>query len=88
MDDPITTIFYLDPFVVVCTAAITFNTMKGILSGTPVCKGLMFGTKLVCIMTSPSMYAMITSMIWPVDFYISTMIWEIIYLSLVGILFT
>jgi hypothetical protein len=38
-------------------------------------------------MTIPSMYVMITSMTWPLDFYVSTGIWEIIAFPLIRILF-
>ena len=42
---------------------------------------------LICIMTIPSLYVMYTSMTWPVDFYVSTVIWEIVSFPLMGILF-
>jgi hypothetical protein len=87
MNDPIMNLFYLYPFVIACAAAIIFDIVKGCLEGTPVKKGLMFGVMLICIMTIPSLFVMYTSMMWPVDFYISTLIWELISFPLMGILF-
>jgi hypothetical protein len=87
MNDPVMTLFYLYPFVIACTAVIIFDIVKGCLDGTMVRKGLMFGAMLICIMTIPSLYVMFTSMTWPVDFYVSTLIWEIISFPLMGILF-
>jgi hypothetical protein len=87
MDDPVMALFYLYPFVIACAAAIIFDIVKGCLDGTTVRKGLVFGGMLICIMTIPSLFVMYTSMTWPVDFYVSTLIWEIISFPLMGILF-
>jgi hypothetical protein len=87
MNDPVMNLFYLYPFVIACAAALIFDIVKGCLDGTWVRKGLMFGAMLICIMTIPSLYVMYTSMTWPVDFYVSTLIWEIISYPLMGILF-
>jgi len=87
MDDPVMTLFYLYPFVVAFAAAGVFDCVKGCLKGDSVQKGLQFGGLLLLIMTVPSLYVMVTSMTWPLDFYISTGIWEIISFPLMGILF-
>jgi hypothetical protein len=87
INDPIMTLFYLYPFVISIAAAIIFDNIKGCLGGTQTKKGLMFGAMLICIMTIPSLYVMYTSMSWPVDFYVSTAIWEIVSYPLMGILF-
>ncbi len=87
MNDPIMNLFYLYPFVVAFAAATVFDLVKGCLNGTQTRKGLMFGGILICIMTIPSLYVMYTSMTWPVDFYISTGIWELIAFPVMGILF-
>jgi hypothetical protein len=87
MNDPIMTLFYLYPFVVAFATATVFDLVKGCLNGTQTRKGLIFGTMLVCIMTIPSLYVMYTSLAWPVDFYISTGIWEIVSFPLMGILY-
>jgi hypothetical protein len=87
MNDPIMTLFYFYPFVIAFAAAVVFDIVKGCLDGTPSRKGLMFGAMLICIMTIPSLYVMVTSMTWPVDFYVSTGIWEIVSFPLMGILF-
>jgi hypothetical protein len=87
MNDPVMNLFYLYPFVIACAAAIIFDIVKGCLDGTQVRKGLMFGAMLICIMTIPSLYVMYTSMTWPVDFYVSTLLFEIVSFPLMGILF-
>ncbi len=87
MDDPIMTLFYLYPFVIAFAAAILFDCVRDCLKGDQMTKGLMFGGLLLIIMTVPSLYVMITSMTWPLDFYISTGIWEVISFPLMGVLF-
>jgi hypothetical protein len=87
-DDPVMILFFFYPFVVAFAAAILFDTVRNCLSGTPPEKGLMFGALLLIIITIPSLYVMITSMTWPIDFYFSTALWEIISFPVMGILFT
>jgi hypothetical protein len=47
----------------------------------------MFGSMLIWIKTIPGLYVMHTSMTWPIDFYIGSMIWEIIAFPQMGVLF-
>lgn len=87
MDDPVMSLFYLYPFVVAFAAAVVFDCIRGCLKGDRVHKGLQFGGLLLVIMTIPSLYVMVTSMTWPLDFYISTGIWEVISYPLMGLIF-
>jgi hypothetical protein len=87
-DDPVMILFFFYPFVVAFAAAILFDTVRFCLTGTSFEKGLMFGALLLTIMTIPSLYVMITSMTWPIDFYVSTALWEFISFPAMGILFT
>lgn len=87
MSDPVMNLFYLYPFVIAFAAGIVFDLIQDCLKGSQLHKGLMFGGILVTIMTVPSLYVMCTSMTWPVDFYVSTGIWEIVSFPLVGILY-
>lgn len=87
MDDPVMNLFYLYPFVIAFAAAILFDCVRDCLKGDQMTKGLMFGGLLLIIMTIPSLYVMITSMTWPLDFYVSTGIWEVISYPLMGVLF-
>jgi hypothetical protein len=87
MNDPIMNLFYLYPFVVAFAAAIVFDGVRECLKGDQIQKGLMFGGLLLILMTVPSLYVMFTSMTWPVDFYVSTGIWEMISFPLMGIMF-
>ncbi len=87
MDDPIMSLFYLYPFVVAFAAAVVFDFIRGCLKGDRMHKGLQFGGLLLVIMTIPSLYVMVTSMTWPLDFYISTATWEVVSFPLMGILF-
>jgi hypothetical protein len=87
MTDPIMNLFYFYPFVIAFAAAIVFDCIRECLKGDQVRKGLMFGGILLMIMTIPSLYVMFTSMTWPLDFYISTGLWEIVAFPLMGIIF-
>jgi hypothetical protein len=87
MSDPIMNLFYLYPFVVAFAAAIVFDCVRECLKGDQIQKGLMFGGLLLILMTVPSLYVMFTSMTWPVDFYVSTGIWEMISFPLMGVIF-
>ncbi|MFA4824189.1 MAG: hypothetical protein WC593_03435 [Methanoregula sp.] len=87
MNDPIMLLFFFYPFVVAIAAAFVFDRVKDSLKGTPVEKGLIFGLLLIIIMTIPSLYVMYTSMTWPVAFYISTGIWEIVSFPVAGLIF-
>jgi hypothetical protein len=87
-DDPVMTLFFFYPFIVAFAAAFIFDVVKDCLKGTTVRKGLMFGALLLVVMTLPSLYVMITSMTWPIDFYFRTALWEIISFPLMGLLFT
>ena len=64
----------------------SFDVVKDYLKGILVEKGLMFGAPLLVIMIIPSRYVMITSMTWPIGFYLITASWEIISFPLMGIL--
>jgi hypothetical protein len=87
MNDPIMNLFYLYPFVIAFAAAVVFDCVRDSLKGDTTRKGLMFGGLLLTIMTIPSLFVMITSMTWPLDFYVSTGIWEIISFPLMGVMF-
>jgi hypothetical protein len=87
-DDPVMILFFFYPFVVAFAAAILFDIVRSCLTGIHLKKGLMFGALLLTTMTLPSLYVMITSMTWPIDFYVSTALWEFISLPAMGILFT
>ncbi|NMB78801.1 MAG: hypothetical protein GYA23_06865 [Methanomicrobiales archaeon] len=86
-DDPLMMLFFLYPFVVAFAAAVLFDCMHDSLKGDRTTRGLTFGGLLLVIMTIPSFYVMVTSMTWPLDFYVSTGVWEIIAFPLTGILF-
>jgi hypothetical protein len=87
VNDPIMSLFYLYPFIVAFAAAIVFDCVRECLKGDQIQKGLMFGGLLLILMTVPSLYVMFTSMTWPVDFYVSTGIWEMISFPLMGVVF-
>jgi hypothetical protein len=62
-----------------------FGIMKGYLDKTPTRKGLMPGAMLICMRAIPGPYVIFTSMTEPVEFYVSTMIGEIILFPLMRI---
>jgi len=61
--------------------------VKSVLTGTRAQKGFQFSALLILILTIPILYVMYTSMNWPIDFYISSMIWEIIGFLMIGALY-
>ena len=87
MDDPVMNLFYLYPFVIGFAAAFVFDLVRDCLEGSTIVCGLKYGMILICLMTIPSLFVMVTSMTWPLDFYISTGLWEIVTFPLVGLLF-
>jgi hypothetical protein len=87
MNDPVMLLFFFYPFVVAIAAAIVFDTVKDALKGTQMQKGLMFGGILITLIMIPGLYVMYTSMTWPLEFYVSTGLWEIISLPVAGLIF-
>ena len=87
MDNPLMLLFFFSSFVVVFAAATVFYRVKDSLKGTQIQKGIMFGLLLLIIMTIPWLYVIYTSMTWPVDFSISTGLWEVISFQIAGIIF-
>lgn len=87
MNDPVMNLFYLYPFVIAFATALVFDIVRGCLNGSAIQKGLMFGGILLAVMTVPSLYVMYTSMTWPLDFYVSTAIWEIVSFPLIGVMY-
>lgn len=87
MNDPVMNLFYLYPFVIAFATALVFDIVRCCLNGSAVQKGLMFGGILLAVMTVPSLYVMYTSMTWPLDFYVSTAIWEIVSFPLIGVMY-
>jgi hypothetical protein len=86
-NDPVMNLFYLYPFVIAFVSALVFDQVRDCLKGDRVTKGLMYGAILLAIITIPGLYVMFTSMTWPVDFYISTGLWEIVSFPLLGIMY-
>ncbi|WP_321507833.1 hypothetical protein [uncultured Methanoregula sp.] len=88
MDDPIMLLFFMYPFVVAFVQAAVFDQVKGSLAGiSPITKGLHFTGITFLLMAIPSLFVMYTSMTWPVYFYISTLIWEVVGYTFTGFLF-
>ena len=87
MNDPVMNFFYLYPFIVAFATAFVFDIVQDCLKGSAVQKGLTYAGILFAVMTVPSLYVMYTSMTWPLDFYLSTAIWEIVSFPLIGVLF-
>ena len=83
-DDPVLILFFLYPFVIAFSQAIVFDLVKSSLAGNQVQKGIQFSALSIVIMTIPSLYVMFTSMNWPIDFYISSLVWEIIGFLMIG----
>ncbi len=87
MDDPLMLLFFLYPFVISFAAAYLYDTLCPILRGTLLQNGLFFGGLLLVIIAIPSNFAMYTSMVWPVTFYLGNAIWSIAGFMATGLLY-
>jgi hypothetical protein len=87
MDDPIMIMFFFYPFVLAFAAAGVFDIVQGSLSGAPFNKGVMYGVLLFVLVTIPSMFVMISSMNYPVGFYIVQVLEGAIGYPVLGIIF-
>jgi hypothetical protein len=87
MDDPIMIMFFFYPFVLAFAAAGVFDIVQGSLSGAPFNKGVKYGVLLFVLVTIPSMLVMISSMNYPVGFYIVQVLEGAIGYPVLGIIF-
>lgn len=78
VNDPIMWLFFLQPFVMAGAASIVFEMVKTVLKGNAQQKAIQFGWLLFVVVAIPSLFLLITSMNYPIAFYIDNILYQII----------
>ncbi len=86
--DPVMILYFLYPVLLSLITTYVFSVVRGSLQGTYVEKGLMFGLLMFLLLTVPSGFIIITTMQYPVGFYIDMILNALISYPLLGILYT
>jgi hypothetical protein len=86
--DPFMMLYYLYPVLLSFITTYVFSVVRGSLQGSHVEKGLMFGVLMFLLLTVPSGFIIITTMQYPVGFYIDMILNGLISYPLLGILYT
>ena len=82
--DPVMILYFLYPVLLSLITTYVFSVVRGSLQGTYVEKGLMFGLLMFLLLTVPSGFIIITTMQYPVGFYIDMILNALIRLSVTG----
>ena len=86
--DPLMIVYFLYPVLLGFITTFVFSIIRGSLKGTYIKKGLMFGVLLFLLITVTSGFIIITTMLYPVGFYIDMILNGLISYPLLGILYT
>ena len=86
--DPVMTAYFLYPVLLGFITTFVFSVVRGSLQGSYLEKGLMFGVLLFLLITVTSGFIVITTMLYPVGFYIDMILNGFISYPLLGILYT
>lgn len=86
--DPVMALYFLYPILLAFITTIVFSVIRGALQGTYIQKGLMFGLLVFLLLTVTSGFIIVTTMIYPVGFYIDMVLNGLISYPLLGILYT
>jgi hypothetical protein len=86
--DPVMTFYFLYPVILGFITTFVFSVVVGSLHGSSLEKGLMFGLILFLLITVTSGFIIITTMVYPVGFYIDMILNGLISYPLLGILYT
>lgn len=86
--DPVMMLYYLYPVLLSLITTVVFSVVRGALQGSYIEKGLMFGLLMFLLLTVTSGFIIITTMHYPVGFYIDMILNGLISYPLLGILYT
>lgn len=86
--DPVMMLYYLYPVLLSLITTVVFSVVRGTLQGSYIEKGLMFGLLMFLLLTVTSGFIIITTMHYPVGFYIDMILNGLISYPLLGILYT
>ena len=88
VNDPVSLLFFLHPFVVALALAILYDFTKKSFTGTPMRKGTMLGLLGWIVYGIPSAFIVFSSMDYPIGFTINSVIGSLIYMLGAGITIT
>ena len=88
VNDPVSLLFFLHPFVVALALAILYDFTKKSFTGTPMRKGIMLGLLGWIVYGIPSAFIVFSSMDYPIGFTINSVIGSSIYMLGAGITIT
>jgi hypothetical protein len=85
--DPVMTIYYLYPILLALITTFVFSVVRGSLKGSYIERGLMFGLLLILLLTVSSGFVIVTTMQYPVGFYVDMILNGLVSYPLLGILY-
>ena len=88
VNDPVSLLFFLFPFVVALAVAILYDFTKKSFQGTVMRKGIMLGLLGWIVCGIPSAFIVFSSMDYPIGFTINSVIGPLIYMLGAGITIT
>ena len=86
-NDPIIVLFFLYPFVLSFTSAVTFGMVRPALEGPDIYQGLRFGLVMILLVMIPGLYVIYSSMTYPPGFFIGSLFTDLIGFPVLGILY-
>ena len=88
VNDPVSLLFFLYPFVVALAMAILYDFTKKSFTGTAMRKGIVLGLLGWIVYGIPSTFIVFSSMDYPIGFTINSVIGSLIYMLGAGITIT
>jgi hypothetical protein len=88
VNDPVSILFFLYPFVVALAVAILYDFTKKSFTGSVMRKGIMLGLLGWMVYGIPSAFIVFSSMDYPVGFTVNSVIGSLIYMLGAGITIT
>jgi len=88
VNDPVSVLFFLHPFVVAFAASILYDFTKKSFTGTATRKGIVLGLLGWIVYGIPSAFIVFSSMDYPIGFTINSVIGSLVYMLGAGITIT
>jgi hypothetical protein len=88
VNDPISMLFFLHPFVVALAMAILYDFAKKSFTGTATRKGIVLGLLGWIVYGIPSAFIVFSSMDYPIGFTVNSVIGSLVYMLGAGITIT
>jgi hypothetical protein len=88
VNDPISMLFFLHPFVVGLAMAILYDFTKKSFTGTAIRKGIVLGLLGWVVYGIPSAFIVFSSMDYPIGFTVNSVIGSLVYMLGAGITIT